>query len=1536
MANRFPLSYIQKQYLNEQFLAIDSPHLNIGGYIFIHGRMDYAIFRRAVRAVCEENNILKTFFVRNENGEYLQEVADIETEVVVRDFSNEINPEKACEDWVANRMKTPFDLQSGKLFEIGILLTDNNSYCYSVYSHLIADGFSIAITAHKIAEYYDKIKRSAFSPSHNFSFFEFLDQDKEYFNSAKYISDSKFWKDKVKLLKEYNWSASNIKRKNIVASAIAKEVEIDSEEYATILRYCSENNISIFNFFIAVFMLIIRARTSRNKVLLNVRLQNRLSKPQKCSLGCFASIAPVMVEIGDNLSSLFASISNDLKEGYRHQKCSWKEFYEGAISEGYDLGESINFSYEPHDHNYLTGGFSSEVITLFNGMIQCSLDVRVREFQIQKKVVMSMYFDESLFSEEDMEIFVQKFRLFFNQIISESFSNLKDIRILTNIEQEIIRKMNDTEAILYKDNLCSVLEDVANRKHINTAVICNGRSYSYDQLFEISYRVSGYLQSQGVKVGDRVAVIMDYSVDMIACITGIFLCGAVFLPISKNDPLQRIQKIIEDSKSMLLVTDSLLDVVCKQVLFESITDSFQIFTKEHVEDYSPCYMVYTSGSTGEPKGVINTHRAVVNVLEAWEFKYKIVGEEFVLLQTSSFAHDVFIGNYLKTVCTGGTLVLPTEDERHSLSSLSRMIEDYNVNVLDSTPSLISLLVGYMEKQNVDDSTIKLVVVGSDICSVEDFRKLNARYLNRAMVINSYGVSEAAIYSSDYFLCKDCKLPLYGNLPIGKPFRNTKMYVLDEDLRQVGVGVDGELIIYGYGLAAGYTSSELTKQKFIDIDDIGRVYRTGDLVRLLSDGNIQFIGRKDFQIKVRGYRVEPGEIESCIEKLFHVKAIVVTKDVYDSKVIVAYYQSSKEISHINFVLRLKELLPDYMVPNFFCRLDEMPISANGKVDRKILAEMKLIIPVSKLPEGDILSFDKSLVLSVWKEVLGAKFVASMSFIQMGADSLEAIKIASKLNGLGYKCSYLDIYRSFSLEDFYSTFIVRDKISDLDRANVVLLRCFGEGVLVKNVYNEKLSKKISYLYVSEDKSFLNKQGIIDFCKQRFSNNIQPQYLMDKDYKVIDANKAKELLVKVNKQEVELFNKLISGGVSYKLEDPLYSSDLRKFYRNVYFVSLIRIDDNKILEISRAISELMSKNDLLRAGLVKNGLMKYSWEIFSESDCCIPVLDLSSYEVFSSYDFVYSVLNEYFSSNNNLRRFTFRAIVVKFNLSETFLYYFMDDSIHDDYGNMLINYYLISVANDGFKEYPKSIGYKEYIHRFIINSGLSNQENLLSELSLDEFIKHINIYSKFLSKKICKQKKHSSFRYKIVINKSEINELNVAMNLFLVFAKSHFPFTNIPIIMLHNTRFFDAESLANSIGAFIDGVPVIVDTTLSAEDNIVNIHSILEVVNQNGIHFKNLLFNKNLKSNPFSRRVKQIVGKLEETNRLLLFNFKQGDISIDEVFSDDQSAINRWLYGISFNVTVVDGVCEVFIRFPYQVNANEIRQAFETKYTEIRDPQ
>ena len=550
--------------------------------------------------------------------------------------------------------------------------------------------------------------------------------------------------------------------------------------------------------------------------------------------------------------------------------------------------------------------------------------------------------------------FVERIAGHFKQLIEKVIENarflIKDVDILTKQEREqIIYGFNDTKADYPEDKTFHELfEEQVEKVPERTAVVFENKSLTYRELNQRANSLAWTLREKGVGTDKIVAIMLEKSLEMIIGVLAVLKAGGAYLPIDPGYPQDRIKYMLDDSSVKILLTDEMLK---GEVQFEGIviwlnddenymksTANLPVMNKS--KDLA--YLIYTSGTTGNPKGVLVEHRNFVNISFGWKEGYKLKDLVPSVLQMASFSFDVFCGDLSRALVNGGQLVICPDDKKLDFKELSLLIEKCKINFIETTPAFVVLFMDYVYSNNLDISSLKLLVISSDACRTEDFNLIVSRFGNTIRVLNTYGITETTIDSS-YF---DGALDNFCGsfVPIGKPMNNTCFYILDENLYVQPIGIAGELFIGGSGVARGYLNNpELNAQKFIENPFMQgqKMYRTGDLAMWMPDGNVKFLGRVDNQVKIRGFRIELEEIESLLLKHKYVKeAVVVAKDDESgSKYLCAYLVCEEEldISIIREYL-LKEL-PEYMIPSYFIQLDKIPLTANGKIDRKAFPEAR---------------------------------------------------------------------------------------------------------------------------------------------------------------------------------------------------------------------------------------------------------------------------------------------------------------------------------------------------------------------------------------------------------------------------------------------------------------------------------------------------------------------------------------------------------------------------------------------------------------------
>ncbi|PFL56784.1 non-ribosomal peptide synthetase, partial [Bacillus cereus] len=564
-------------------------------------------------------------------------------------------------------------------------------------------------------------------------------------------------------------------------------------------------------------------------------------------------------------------------------------------------------------------------------------------------------------------------------------------------KNQILFDFNDTDACYPRDiTIQKIFEEQVEKTPDKVAAVYGENELTYKELNEKANSLARELRKKAVLPETVVAVMLERSVEMIVGVLGVIKSGAAYMPIDPDYPKERVNYILKNSDVDLLITESKfidnVDLDCEIINIDEesvfINDKSNLDIINTQEDL--LYVLYTSGTTGKPKGVMVTQGNLVNMVYSWTSHYQLNEFDVNLLQMASISFDVFSGDLCRSLLTGGTMYICPNDIKINMEELYRIIEENQISIFESTPSLISIFMDHVGERQLELSSLKLLILGSDSCSIEDYRRLARKYGKTMRVINSYGVTEATIDSS-YYEEKTQNIPKgLINTPIGKPMHNTKFYILNETYEVQPIGVIGELYIGGAGVSRGYyNNQELTAEKFIDNPFIvgTTMYKTGDLARWLPDGNVEFLGRIDNQVKIRGFRIELGEIENKLLKHENInEAVVLARETEESeKYICAYVVGNKDIKELNLKGYLRDHLPKYMVPPYIVQMEKMPLTPNGKLDRKALPKPMLEESINEYeaPRNKM----EEILVNVWCDVLKLEKVGiNDNFFDLGGHSL----------------------------------------------------------------------------------------------------------------------------------------------------------------------------------------------------------------------------------------------------------------------------------------------------------------------------------------------------------------------------------------------------------------------------------------------------------------------------------------------------------------------------------------------------------------------
>ena len=572
---------------------------------------------------------------------------------------------------------------------------------------------------------------------------------------------------------------------------------------------------------------------------------------------------------------------------------------------------------------------------------------------------------------------------------------------LTSIDEleqikSIVNGFNTTQADYPSDKtVVDLFIEQAKRTPNNQALKDDSKSYSYADLDHLSNQIAEYLlATYGKEDKTPIAVLLGRSADMVALLLGILKTGRSYIPLDPNFPTDRLEYIIENSQSKTLVYEKEYALNCSHevamVSLEGILEGIHQYKGEVSESVSPkdtAYIIYTSGSTGNPKGVEIGHQSLVNFLTSIQSQPGFT-ESDTMFSVTTYSFDISILEFFTPLISGSTLYVANQEILSDPLSVIEKMEEIQPTIIQATPSFYQMLFN----AGWSGSKALKVLCGGDLLS----EALTEKLVNHNLEVwNMYGPTETTIWSS----MKRIEQPKDAS-NIGSPINNTQFYILDEFLNPKPIGFTGAIYIAGDGLAKGYYKNEsLTQERFIKnpFSDNSLLYETGDVGKWNTKGEIEFLGRNDFQVKVRGYRIELGDIENAILQYSEtLKQVVVdAKEVNSEKVLVAYLVSDSEVDKSDLRAFLQKRLPEYMIPGFYVILDELPLTSNGKVNRKALptiVENDLIRREYEAPTNEV----EQKLTEIWQDILSIDKVGiTDNFFELGGTSLQIIKLHHRI-------------------------------------------------------------------------------------------------------------------------------------------------------------------------------------------------------------------------------------------------------------------------------------------------------------------------------------------------------------------------------------------------------------------------------------------------------------------------------------------------------------------------------------------------------------
>lgn len=974
-----------------QLLHPDSPMYNMAFSHHLHIDVDVATFTNAFRILVESNIVMKsTIQIVNDrpNVIFLDSIISLEH----LDWS--AYDEIKITNKLARRARNKFDL-SKLMFDASLIKVKDDHYIFYLNQHhIITDGWAVSIQFKKLVDIYDRLKKgeevlvTKSIIENNTTLLQSIDKDSE-----------AYWSD---LLNENPIPAPHYDSINTRQSSACfhSELHIDENKYEKIVELVHRPDLRSWTDDQSVFivlmslMAIVESRLKRQStVKIGTPAHGRYTKEDRDTLGLYIKIFPVEIELSED--ETFISLYQKTKlQVNAFMKYSQKaESTSETVQTFNSLLNFINVDTQVEGYKIF-----SEWISTGHMDPNHDLKIQVHNFNKESGLIVGFDLNESVFRQDHVETITRMYSELIDSICKDPYSSIYKLSLSENL---LLESYNDTAYPHPTDtNIVALIDESINKNGDEIAITSASESYTFRELDQLSNKVANYILESNI-ASDTVCVGLERSTDMPIVLLGILKAGKAYVPIDPDFPIERQKYIFDHTQSDLLITN--LDFNIKDINSISYQEIKESSASENVVDVeilpsSLMYIIYTSGSTGVPKGVRNLHSGLVNRLLWAQRRYQLEPSVDKVLQKTNYCFDVSVWELFWPLMSGVELVLADPNGHKDSHYLIETIERYGITTMHFVPPMLEVFLQSLTNNDRCKSLRKILASG------EALKTNNAleckRLLPHVELHNLYGPTEAAIdVTAQQILPSNDPIV---HISLGKPVDNTKIYILDPQRRKCGTGTIGEIYLSGIQVSDGYHRDEKkTNSVFVnnpfDSSSNASLYNTGDLGYWNGDGTVSYLGRSDFQVKLRGYRIELEEISSTIvNRNNNIKQAIsiVTNDSINPQ-IVSFFVADNELDGAEIRNAIREYLPDYMIPTHVKQLDKIPVTSNGKIDRKALSIIKIEAPEStndSQPKNEI----EEIIQSIWEEVLGSNFGVNQSFFAVGGDSLSGIKVMLRIN------------------------------------------------------------------------------------------------------------------------------------------------------------------------------------------------------------------------------------------------------------------------------------------------------------------------------------------------------------------------------------------------------------------------------------------------------------------------------------------------------------------------------------------------------------
>ncbi|TRX33014.1 amino acid adenylation domain-containing protein [Flavobacterium sp. ZT3R18] len=1060
----YPLTPSQNRFWILSQLEDGSVANDIHNAIRLNGLIEVNKFEECFRLLIERHEILRTYFGTTSEGviqQYIMPIEELDFRLTHRDYSLEVNPEQCVVDYLQDINREAFDLEQAPLIRGSLIKLKEDAYVFFLsMHHIVGDGWSIQLLISEIIKNYNGLiqEKEIDLPVLNIQYKDYAVWLSEELQQKKQKESEQYW------LNQFSGDLPVLdlpssKARPLVQTYNGETIRHEfSKSFLDKLKTFSKSqDATLFMTLISGINALLYRYSGQDDIIIGTPIAGRVHPDLENQLGLYLNTLAIRTKFKEENSflDLIAAQKETLLGAYEHQGYPFDALV-GKLNLKRDMSRSALFDVMVvlQNQGQLTSINSNE------GLI----DLEVSNYSFENRTSqfdMSFTFVESeglyLAIEYNTDIYasylIERMFLHFENLLSELIEdpkiNIQDVGYITETEKhQLLFDFNSTEVAYPKDKtIVDLFEDQVARTPDNIAVVFEDQVLMYQELNEKSNQLAHYLREKGVKSNTHVFFFLERGIDYLVCMLGVWKVGGHFTPLDINFPTERNKGILQQAKDFFILSsnDYLLQV-------EALGDNvdYLIFEAAYCENYdkdnlglvleikSLAYIIFTSGSTGVPKGAMVEHFGMVNHLFAKITDFEISDKDNVG-QTATHIFDVSIWQFMTALIVGGKTTILIGEDAWNPEKIFQCIDNNSITILESVPAHFSILLDFLSRESVLPllRSLRYLIMNGESLPVEYCKKWFEYYPSIPMA-NVYGPTECSDDITHYIF-KECSENWRGSVPIGKPIQNMSIYILDNHLNLLPHGTAGDLYVSGIGVGQGYLNDiEKTQLAFVrnpffregSLNHSEKLYKTGDLAKWHADGILEFIGRKDDQVKINGIRIELGEIENVLHQcpLVSQSVLLISTDENKNKNLTAYIVSNGVFSPKEIQNYMKEHLPDYMVPSLYVEIDAVPLTPNGKVDRKALPEVSASDLLRREFVGPRNDLEKNLV-SIWEEVLGISSIGiTDNFFELGGHSLMVAQVINRINKqLGKTISFKAFFNNPSILDLSGELTVNEYVS-----------------------------------------------------------------------------------------------------------------------------------------------------------------------------------------------------------------------------------------------------------------------------------------------------------------------------------------------------------------------------------------------------------------------------------------------------------------------------------------------------------------------------